>query len=54
VDPRMAADLKAFDFRKVIDNSTVERLVKEGFFEQLFGADVKAEEQQRAKIAFQK
>ena len=53
-DPRLAADLKAFDFRKVIDNSTVERLVKEGFFERLFGADVKAEEQQRAKIAFGK
>lgn len=53
-DPRLAADLKAFDFRKVIDNSTVERLVKEGFFEQLFGAEVKAEEQQRAKIAFGK
>jgi len=54
VDPRLAADLKAFDFRKVVDNSTVDRLVKEGYFEQLFGADVKAEAQQRAKIAFGK
>jgi ABC-type nitrate/sulfonate/bicarbonate transport system substrate-binding protein len=53
-DPRLAADLKAFDFRRVIDNSTVDRLVKAGFFEQLFGADVKAEEQQKAKIAFGK
>jgi hypothetical protein len=26
--------------------------VKEGYFEQLFGADVKAEEQRRAKLAF--
>ena len=52
VDPRLAADLKAFDFHKVVDNSNVARLVKEGFFEQLFGADVKAEEQRRAKLAF--
>ena len=29
----MAADLKAYDFRKVIDNGTVARLVKEGFFQ---------------------
>jgi ABC-type nitrate/sulfonate/bicarbonate transport system substrate-binding protein len=54
VDPRLAADLKAFDFKKVIDNSTVDRLVKEGFFEQLFGAAVKTEEQQRGKLAFGK
>jgi hypothetical protein len=52
VDPRIAADLKAFDFHKVVDNSIVTRLVKEGYFEQLFGADVKAEEQRRAKLAF--
>ena len=36
----------------MIDNSIVERLVKEGFFEQLFGDEVKAEEQRKAKIAF--
>ena len=52
VDPRIAADLKAFDFHKVVDNSTVARLVKEGYFEQLFGAEVKAEEQRKAKLAF--
>jgi ABC-type nitrate/sulfonate/bicarbonate transport system substrate-binding protein len=52
VDQRIAADLKAFDFHKVVDNSIVSRLVKEGYFEQLFGADVKAEEQRRAKLAF--
>jgi hypothetical protein len=52
VDPRIAADLKAFDFHKIVDNATVARLVKEGYFEQLFGADVKAEEQRKAKIAF--
>ena len=52
VDERLAADLKAFDFRKVIDNSTVDRLVKDGFFEKLFGPGVKAEEQRKAKLAF--
>src|SRR4051812_1368187 len=51
VDPRIAADLKAFDFHKVVDNSTVGRLVKEGYFDQLFGAEVKAEAQRKAKIA---
>ena len=52
VDPRLAADLKAFDFHKVVDNSTVERLVKEGYFVKLFGDAAKAEEQRRAKLAF--
>jgi len=54
VDPRLAADLKAFDFKRVVDNSTVERLVREGFFQQLFGTGVKTEEQQRARAAFGK
>lgn len=52
VDPRIAAELKAFDFKTVVDNSTIERLVKEGYFEKLFGDEVKAEEQRKAKIAF--
>src|SRR5439155_12770165 len=49
VDQRIAAEMKAFDFHKVVDNSTVERLVKEGYFEKLFGDEVKAEEQRKAK-----
>src|SRR5262245_3662679 len=51
-DPRIAADLKTYDFKKVIDNGTVARLVKEGYFEMLFGPGVKAEEQRKASIAF--
>jgi ABC-type nitrate/sulfonate/bicarbonate transport system substrate-binding protein len=51
-DPRIAGQMKAFDFRKVIDNSTVSRLVNEGFFEQLFGPGIKAEETRKAKMAF--
>jgi ABC-type nitrate/sulfonate/bicarbonate transport system substrate-binding protein len=52
VDERLAADLKAFDFRKVIDNSTVDRLVKDGFFEKLFGPGVRTEAQRKATLAF--
>jgi ABC-type nitrate/sulfonate/bicarbonate transport system substrate-binding protein len=54
VDPRLAADLKAFDFKRVVDNSTVDRLVKEKFFQQVFGPGIAADEQRRAKMAFGK
>jgi ABC-type nitrate/sulfonate/bicarbonate transport system substrate-binding protein len=53
-DPQIAAQMKAYDFHKVIDNSYVSKLVKEGFFEQLFGPSIKAEEQRKAKLAFGK
>ncbi len=52
VDEQLGAQLRGFDFRKVIDNGVVDRLVKEGFFEQLFGPGIKAEEESKAKIAF--
>ncbi len=51
-DARVAAQLKSFDFRRVIDNSIVRRLVQEGFFEKLFGPGIKAEEETKARIAF--
>jgi ABC-type nitrate/sulfonate/bicarbonate transport system substrate-binding protein len=51
-DAQVGARLKAYDFHKVIDNSVVERLVKEHFFESLFGPSVKAEEDRKAKMAF--
>ena len=54
VDVRLAKDLKSFDFRRVVDNSVVARLVREGFFQKLFGASVKAEEDRKAKLAFKK
>lgn len=53
-DPDIAAQMKAYDFHIVIDNSIVDRLVKEGFFEKLFGPGIKAEEQRKAKLAFRK
>ena len=51
-DARVAEQMKAYDFHKVIDNSLVDRLVKEGFFERLFGPGIKAEEERKAKLAF--
>jgi ABC-type nitrate/sulfonate/bicarbonate transport system substrate-binding protein len=51
-DPRIAADLKAFDFRKVVDNSYVDRLAKEGYFEKLFGPGIKPEETRKSRLAF--
>jgi ABC-type nitrate/sulfonate/bicarbonate transport system substrate-binding protein len=51
-DAQIAAQMKAYDFHKVIDNSIVERLVKEGFFEKVFGPSIKAEEDKKAKTAF--
>jgi NitT/TauT family transport system substrate-binding protein len=51
-DAQVGARLKAYDFHKVIDNSVVDRLVKEHFFENLFGPSVKAEEDKKAKMAF--
>jgi ABC-type nitrate/sulfonate/bicarbonate transport system substrate-binding protein len=51
-DPQLIAQMKAVDFRTVIDNGIVSRLVKEGFFQQLFGSAIKTEEERRAKLAF--
>ncbi len=51
-DPQIAAQMKAYDFHKVIDNSYIERLVKDGFFEKLYGPSVKAEEDRKAKLAY--
>jgi len=51
-DPNLLAQMKGFDFRGVIDNSVVNRLVKEGFFQTLFGPGIKAEEDRKAKVAF--
>jgi ABC-type nitrate/sulfonate/bicarbonate transport system substrate-binding protein len=45
-------ELKHFDFGKVVDNSIVDRLVKEGFFLQLFGPSVRELQEQRRAQAF--
>ncbi|HLG59200.1 MAG TPA: ABC transporter substrate-binding protein [Vicinamibacterales bacterium] len=51
-DSKLLAQMKGFDFHGVIDNSVVARLVKEAFFQQLFGPGIKAEEERKAKLAF--
>ncbi len=52
VDEQAAAQIRRFDFRSVIDNSLVDRMVREGFFEKLFGQGIREEEQRKAKLAF--
>jgi ABC-type nitrate/sulfonate/bicarbonate transport system substrate-binding protein len=51
-DANLGAQMKAYDFRKVIDNRVIDQLVQEHFFEQLFGPGIKAEEASKARLAF--
>jgi ABC-type nitrate/sulfonate/bicarbonate transport system substrate-binding protein len=46
------AEIKQFDFSKVIDNSIVQRLIKEGFFQQVFDPAIKELQQKRQTQAF--
>jgi len=52
VDDRQGENLRKFDFRTVIDNGIVDRLVRAGFFQKLFGPGIKEEEQRKEKLAF--
>jgi ABC-type nitrate/sulfonate/bicarbonate transport system substrate-binding protein len=47
-----ATQLKDFDPHKVVDNSVVDRLVKEGFFEKTFGPSIKSEQEKKSKAAY--
>ena len=47
-----ATQLKDFDPHKVVDNTVVDRLVKEGFFEKTFGPGIKSEQDKKSKAAF--
>jgi ABC-type nitrate/sulfonate/bicarbonate transport system substrate-binding protein len=47
-----ATQLKNFDPRKVVDNSVVDRLAKQGFFEKTFGPAIKSEVDRKSKAAF--
>lgn len=53
-DPQIAEQMRAYDFKQVIDNSVVDGLVKQGFFVQLFGDTIKAEQERKASLAFGK
>jgi len=50
-ESQVAAQIRDFDVKSVIDNSVVDRLVKEGYFEQLFGPEIKAEIDRKSKLA---
>jgi ABC-type nitrate/sulfonate/bicarbonate transport system substrate-binding protein len=52
VDDRQGEQLRKFDFRAVIDNATVDRLVRAGFFQKLFGPGIREEEERKARLAF--
>jgi hypothetical protein len=47
-----ATQLKDFDPHKVVDNTVIDRLVKEGFFEKIFGSTIKSEQEKKSKAAF--
>jgi ABC-type nitrate/sulfonate/bicarbonate transport system substrate-binding protein len=51
-DDRLAALMKGSDFHGMVDNSFVDRLVRQGYFEKLFGPGIKAEENRKSKLAF--
>jgi ABC-type nitrate/sulfonate/bicarbonate transport system substrate-binding protein len=51
-DSEASTRIRNYDFHNVIDNSLVDRLIKEGYFEKLFGPGIKAEEERKSKEAF--
>jgi ABC-type nitrate/sulfonate/bicarbonate transport system substrate-binding protein len=44
--------LKDFDFSKSVDNSLVDQLVSEGFFERVFGPGIREEQQKKQALAY--
>ncbi len=53
-DPQLAEKFKTYDWKTVIDNSIVDKLVKDGFFVTLFGDSIRAEQERKASLAFGK
>jgi ABC-type nitrate/sulfonate/bicarbonate transport system substrate-binding protein len=51
-DAQQATQIRDFDIKSVIDNSAIDRVVREGFFERLFGPGIKAEIDRKSKLAF--
>ncbi|MGZ8521577.1 MAG: ABC transporter substrate-binding protein [Candidatus Binatia bacterium] len=49
---RQGADLKGSDLSKMIDNSLVDQLVKEKYFETVFGPSIRDEQQRRQAQAY--
>jgi len=44
--------LKDFDFSKSVDNSLVDQLVREGFFERVFGPGIREEQQKKLTLSY--
>lgn len=51
---RQGQELKGIDFSKMIDNSLVDQLVKEKYFETVFGPSIRDEQQRRQAQAYGK
>jgi len=49
---RQSQELKQVDLSKIIDNSLVDRLVRTGYFESVFGASIRDEQQRKQAQAF--
>jgi ABC-type nitrate/sulfonate/bicarbonate transport system substrate-binding protein len=49
---RQGQELKGADFSKMIDNSLVDQLVKEKYFESVFGPTIRDEQQRKQAMAF--
>jgi ABC-type nitrate/sulfonate/bicarbonate transport system substrate-binding protein len=51
-DRQANPQLETFDFSTVIDNSYVDRLIEQGFFEELYGPEIIEEQERRAALAY--
>jgi ABC-type nitrate/sulfonate/bicarbonate transport system substrate-binding protein len=49
---RQSAELKGADLTRIVDNSLVDQLVREKYFEAVFGASIRDEQQRRQALAF--
>ena len=49
---RQGAELKGADLGKIVDNSLVDQLVKEKYFEAVFGASIRDEQRRKQAMAF--
>jgi len=49
---RQSQELKQVDLSKIIDNSLVDQLVKEKYFERVFGASIREEQARKQAQAF--
>jgi len=51
-DAQTAQQMRRFNYRTVIDHSYLDRIVKEGFFEKLYGPGIKSEIDAKSKLAY--